>query len=59
MTRVKGFAPWRPQKKTEALLEDVLGVLDEYREYLPLTVRQVFYRLAVTTGAAEERGGAA
>jgi hypothetical protein len=44
--RVKGFAPWKPQKRTEPLLQDIEHVLEEYREYLPLTVRQVFYRLA-------------
>jgi hypothetical protein len=44
-TRVKGFAPWKPQKRTEPLLADIEQVLEEYREYLPLTVRQVFYRL--------------
>jgi hypothetical protein len=36
--RVKGFAPWRPQKRTEPLLADIEAVLEEYREYLPLTV---------------------
>jgi hypothetical protein len=43
--RVKGFAPWRPQKRTQALLEDIEVVLKEYEAYLPLTIRQVFYRL--------------
>jgi hypothetical protein len=43
--RPKGFAPWKPQKKTETLLGDVEQVLEEYRSYLPMTVRQVFYRL--------------
>jgi hypothetical protein len=43
--RVKGFAPWKPQKRTEPLLADIEAVLEEYREYLPLTIRQVFYRL--------------
>lgn len=43
--RVKGFAPWRPQKRTQALLEDIEVVLEEYEAYLPLTIRQVFYRL--------------
>jgi len=28
----------------------VQGVLDEYQEYLPLTLRQVFYRLVATRG---------
>ncbi len=43
--RVKGFAPWKPQKRTLPLLADIEAVLEEYAEYLPLTVRQVFYRL--------------
>jgi hypothetical protein len=45
VARVKGFAAWRPQKKTEALLWDIDTVLSEYRRHLPLTIRQVFYRL--------------
>ncbi len=45
MPRAKGFAARRPQKKTEALLSDIDAVLEEYRQHLPLTVRQVFYRL--------------
>jgi hypothetical protein len=44
-TRVRGFAPWSPQASTLELLERVQGVLDEYEDYLPLTIRQVFYRL--------------
>jgi hypothetical protein len=45
MSRVRGYAPWRPQAKTLALVDQVREVLDEYRDHLPLTVRQVFYRL--------------
>jgi hypothetical protein len=46
MSRPKGFTPdWRPQAKTRVLLAQIEAVLDEYRSYLPLTVRQVFYRL--------------
>jgi hypothetical protein len=44
-TRVRGFAPWSPQPETRALLDQVLAVLREYAEYLPLTLRQIFYRL--------------
>jgi hypothetical protein len=44
-TRVRGFAPWTPQGATLRLLEQVRGVLDEYEDYLPLTIRQIFYRL--------------
>ncbi len=43
--RVKGFASWRPQKRTEPLVREIEAVLEEYREYLPMTVRQMFYRL--------------
>jgi hypothetical protein len=44
-TRVRGMAPWTPQAKTRALLDQVLSVLTEYEAQLPLTARQVFYRL--------------
>jgi hypothetical protein len=44
-TRVRGFAPWSPEKATLALLGQVQGVLDEYVDHLPLTIRQIFYRL--------------
>ncbi|MDO5643880.1 MAG: hypothetical protein Q4G26_16020 [Paracoccus sp. (in: a-proteobacteria)] len=44
-TRVRGFAPWNPQQKTLVLLDQVKEVLDEYRDHLPLTIRQIFYRM--------------
>jgi hypothetical protein len=44
-TRVRGFAPWRPINKSRALLATVKEVLAEYAAYLPLTIRQIFYRL--------------
>jgi hypothetical protein len=44
-TRVRGFAPWSPEKATLALLDQVQGVLAEYADHLPLTIRQIFYRL--------------
>src|SRR5262244_702721 len=44
-TRVRGFAPWSPEKATLELLDQVQGVLDEYAAHLPLTIRQIFYRL--------------
>jgi hypothetical protein len=44
-TRVRGFAPWKPQADTRELLEQVQAVFDEYADYLPLTLRQIFYRL--------------
>lgn len=49
-TRPRGFADWNPRPDTLALVGQVQSVLDEYREHLPLTVRQVFYRLVGTVG---------
>ena len=43
--RPRGFIDWRPQAKTADLIRHIELVLDEYREHLPLTCRQVFYRL--------------
>lgn len=44
--RHRGYiARYQPQAKTRALLEKVELVLNEYREYWPLTCRQIFYRL--------------
>jgi hypothetical protein len=43
--RPKGYAPWSPHARTRVLLEQVDKVLEEYENYLPLSVRQVFYRL--------------
>jgi hypothetical protein len=48
--RPKGYADWRPQRKTQALLEQVGAVLAEYADHLPLTVRQIFYRLVAAFG---------
>ena len=38
-TRVRGFAPWSPEQATLVLLDQVQGVLDEYVDHLPLTIR--------------------
>ena len=43
--RPKGYAPWRSRQETRAIIAQVEEVLREYRAHLPLTVRQVFYRL--------------
>jgi len=44
-TRVRGLASWAPQHKTQVLLDQVGAVLVEYHDHLPLTCRQIFYRL--------------
>ncbi len=49
-TRVRGLAPWQPHRATVDLLGKVQTVLAEYQEYLPLTLRQVFYRLVGAHG---------
>lgn len=44
--RPKGYiAGWNPQPKTVELVAQVQEVLRQYREYLPMTARQIFYRL--------------
>ena len=47
--RPRGFAPWKPHPKSQELLDQVQEVLDTYRDLLPLTGRQIFYRLVATT----------
>ena len=49
-SRPRGFAAWRPQRKARELLEQVDAVLAEYAEHLPMTCRQVFYRLVGAHG---------
>lgn len=48
--RPKGYASWRPRRETRAVLAQVEEVLSEYRAHLPLTVRQIFYRLVGAHG---------
>lgn len=48
--RVRGLAAWRPQSHTLDLLDQVKAILGEYRNFLPLTLRQIFYRLVGTRG---------
>jgi hypothetical protein len=49
-TRPRGFADWSPRPDTLALLEQVGRVLAEYEDHLPLTARQLFYRLVGSVG---------
>lgn len=50
VARPRGFAAWTPRAEGQALLDAVKDILTEYREHLPLTLRQVFYRLVATQG---------
>lgn len=45
--RPRGFAEWNPQQKSRVLLDQVNQVLEDYRAQLPVTARQVYYRLVV------------
>jgi hypothetical protein len=49
-TRPRGFAPWSPRQDTLELIARVNAVLGEYRGHLPLTLRQIFYRLVGAHG---------
>ena len=49
-TRPRGFAEWNPRPDTLTLVQLINGILAEYAEYLPLTCRQIFYRLVGTKG---------
>ncbi len=49
--RPKGYIDnYHPRPETRRLLAQVQAVLDEYQDYLPLTVRQIFYRLVGAYG---------
>lgn len=48
--REKGYAPWSPQKKTKVILAQVKEILEHYEAELPLTARQIFYRLVGAYG---------
>jgi hypothetical protein len=49
-SRPRGYTKWNPQKKSRVLLAAVEAVLEEYEAHLPMTVRQIFYRLVGTIG---------
>lgn len=45
MSRPRGYIDWSPNQATIGVLDNVQRVLDEYKAYGAMTVRQVFYRL--------------
>jgi hypothetical protein len=52
--RPRGFVTrWAPRGETRLLLDQVEAVLDEYRDLLPLILRQIFYRLVGAYGYAK------
>lgn len=46
----QGFATWNPTGASREMYEDIMRVLREYEDYLPMTGRQVFYRLVGAFG---------
>lgn len=48
--RARGFKAWQPRAASRELLEQVHEVLRQYRANLPVTARQVFYRLVGAYG---------
>lgn len=52
--RPRGYAEWRPQKKTQIVLDQIYEILEEYEPHLPLTCRQIFYRLVGAYGFPKE-----
>lgn len=45
MSQPTGLAAWNPDPNSARIVEQVNAVLDEYEAYLPLTARQIFYRM--------------
>ena len=54
-TRPRGFASWAPRPDTLALLGKVKSVLREYEAHLPMTCRQIFYRLVGAHGSQNQK----
>lgn len=55
--RPRGLVPWNPHRRTQGLLTQVGAVLKEYRDHLPLTCRQLFYRLVGAYGYPKDEKG--
>lgn len=53
MSRPVGLAPWNPVGQSAVIIDQVLDVIDEYHDQLPLTGRQIFYRLVGAHGYAK------
>lgn len=53
-----GFNKWTPTGESEAILSAVMQVFEDYKDYLPLTGRQVFYRLVGAYGYPKDERAA-
>jgi hypothetical protein len=54
----RGLAPYSPYKRSRVLLDQVRQVLETHAKYLPLTVRQVFYRMVAEHGYPKSKDDA-
>jgi hypothetical protein len=45
MAQIEGYQPYSPYAETQVILKQVVAILREYAANLPLTLRQIFYRL--------------
>lgn len=50
MTQPIGLAPWNPTGDSKRIVGQVQEILEEYRQHLPLTGRQIFYRMVGAHG---------
>ena len=48
--RPRGFAPWNPNDETLEIIAQVAHILELEKAYLPLTNRQIFYRMVASFG---------
>lgn len=54
-TRPKGYMlDWKPTAEIALIISWVLEILHDYRDYGPMTVRQIFYRLVAEHGYAKD-----
>lgn len=45
---VRGYADWKPKPEAAHWVRATAEVMEQYRDYWPLTVRQLFYRLVAS-----------
>lgn len=48
--RAQGLAAWNPKPETKTIITQVQQILREYQAHLPMTGRQIFYRLVGAYG---------
>lgn len=52
----RGFVDWQPHEKTKIILGQVNEIFEEYAAYLPMTVRQIYYRMVARFDYTKEKG---